>query len=224
MSERFEFQLIGANAPKGELDADHLIALVRGIRDVTLALGRQVLDSSLSGRPSKELERIARVNIGLKAGSTCLTVERRETAGELPLDCECEIETDRKFRELVESIGQDERPAWVSDSVATVTGGLVRALRRAAPTVVFRANGETRASFETTHVNEQTWRPESSSTNDLLPVEFAGRLEKDSLQTFALPSAVPLQPLLESGDQPRLNALGTLTDAESASFFEALGL
>ena len=70
MSAQFEFHLKGAKAPEGELDADHLLAIVTSLKEVATKIGRAETDAEPVGRAPKRVHRVAKLLIGLAPGST----------------------------------------------------------------------------------------------------------------------------------------------------------
>lgn len=185
MSTQFEFHLRGASAPEGQLDADHLLAIVSSLRDVASKIGRAETDAEPVGRAPKRVHRVAKLLIGLAPGSTTV-LARRVGAGDSALDFDLPDEQafDESFQSLVESIADDQRPSWVSDSLAFAAEGLAGALQQAAPEVEFKVSGQLRRSFRTVDVHRETWhvaaRPASES------VTFVGRLYAANLNTHRL--------------------------------------
>ncbi|MDN5792877.1 MAG: hypothetical protein L0H22_07450 [Brevibacterium aurantiacum] len=184
MATQFEFRLIGVNAPEGELEADQLIAIVQSLKEVATKLGRAETDAEAVGRPSKRTQRVARLSIGLAPGSTKVLVRR---AGEdaLPIELDEERAFDERFQAIVESIAVDERPDWVTDTLAISAGKLRAALEDAAPKVEFRAGEHVRKTFRTTETHRETW-----NAVDFEPLTqqlaFVGRLRAVNLDTHRL--------------------------------------
>jgi hypothetical protein len=50
MSAQFEFHLRGADAPEGELDAGHLLAIVASLKEIATKIGRAETDAEPVGR------------------------------------------------------------------------------------------------------------------------------------------------------------------------------
>ncbi|WP_415972522.1 hypothetical protein [Rhodococcus sp. 077-4] len=182
MTTQFEFRLSGSDAPEGELDADDLIALVQSLKSVAMNIGRSETDADPLGRAPARVHRVANLVVGLAPGSTRLLV-RRAGAGPDALDFDLADEEafDAKFAQLVESIGLDHRPDWVSDSLSHAAGELASALRRAAPEVEFKAGGLTRQAFTTTALRPETWEVATSLSIELST--FVGRLYSANLHT-----------------------------------------
>ena len=164
MATKFEFRLIGGDAPEGELEADQLIAIVQSLREVATRLGRAETNAEAVGRPSKRTQRVAKLTIGLAPGSTRVLVRRADDADALDFDLQEELSFDEKFQAIVESIAVDERPDWVTDSLALAAGELRTALERAAPTVEFTVGGQVRRTFQTAETRKETWRPAEAAS------------------------------------------------------------
>lgn len=184
MSTQFEFRLIDAPAPSGELEADQLIALAQSLKEVATKLSRAETGAERVGRPSVRTQRVARLTIGLAPGSTRVLVRRAEDADALPFDVDEERAFDEKFEAIVESIALDERPSWVTETLAIAAGELRTALERAAPTVEFRVGGKLKRSFSTRETRRQTWRP--ADVGDEEAVTFVGQLRVVNLDTQRL--------------------------------------
>lgn len=185
MATKFEFRLIGGDAPEGELEADQLIAIVQSLKEVATRLGRAETNAEAVGRPSKRTQRVAKLTIGLAPGSTRVLVRRAHDADALDFDLQEELSFDEKFQAIVESIAVDERPDWVTDSLALAAGELRTALERAAPTVEFTVGGQVRRTFQTAETRKETWRPaEAASSTET--VTFVGRLRVVNLDTHRL--------------------------------------
>ncbi|WP_155293404.1 hypothetical protein [Rhodococcoides fascians] len=182
MTTQFEFRLSGSDAPEGELDADHLIALLHSLKAVAMNIGRSETDADRLGRAPARVHRVASLVVGLAPGSTRLLV-RRAGAGPdaLEFDLADEEAFDAKFVTLVESIGLDVRPDWVSDSLSYAAGELASALRHAAPKVEFKADGLTRQTFTTAALRPETWVVTNNLSAELST--FIGRLYSANLHT-----------------------------------------
>ncbi len=198
MAKRFELHLEGMDTPAGLIDADRLVAIVDCLQAMATRIGRLETDSPLKGRPSKELDRVAGLRIGLERGSTTIVAERDTGSGALEFDMRDEESVDHRFADLIESIGADRRPAWVTDSLATSAEKLVTALQQTAPVVEFRVDGVHRRTFRTDAVHRETWMS-SAQEEPAGDVTFTGRLfavdlkhhrfrvEDDAGNTIALP-------------------------------------
>jgi hypothetical protein len=185
VSKQFEFHLTGTGTLDGELDADDLLAIVRSLKDVATRIGRAEADAERVGRTPRRVREVAQLTIGLAPGSTRVLV-RRKGPGVAALDFELADEQafDERFQALVESIAQDERPAWVGASLALAAADLTAALRQAAPAVVFKIDGNSPIEFATADTHRETWQtaavPESES------ITFVGRLFAVNLHSHRL--------------------------------------
>lgn len=185
MAKRFELHLEGMNAPEGLIDADRLVEIVKSLQEMTTRLGRIETDSAQRGRPSKNLDRVASLRIGLAKGSTTIIAERDVAEDVLELGLPDEEAVDRRLAELIESIGADQRPGWVTDSLASTADDLVTALQRAAPKVELRVDGVSRKTFETQAIHRETWRTSASARTEE-EIVFTGRLFAVNLNTHRL--------------------------------------
>lgn len=185
MATQFEFRLIDGEAPDGELEADQLIALVHSLKEVATKIGRAETDAEAVGRPSKRTQRVAKLAIGLAPGSTKLLVRRADDEAALDFDLDDEKAFDEKFQAIVESIALDERPDWVTDTLAIAAGELRAALEKAAPTVEFKVAGDVRRTFKTKETRRETWKA-SEGESGPETVTFVGRLRAVNLDTHRL--------------------------------------
>lgn len=184
MTTQFEFRLIGAEAPAGELDAAHLSAILNSLQAVATSISRRETDAEATGRPPKRTQDVARLLVSLAPGSTRVLARRAGVVGTLPVDLAEEEAFDARFAELIESVGADQRPAWVSDPLSRATAGLVAALQQAAPQVEFLAAEKARCAFATSQVRRETWAAISVEDEDV--VTFTGRLLAVNLHTHRL--------------------------------------
>lgn len=184
MTTQFEFRLMGASAPDGELEADQLIAIVASLKEVATKIGRVETDAEPVGRAPKRTQRVARLTIGLAPGSTSVLARRTGTGHALDFDLTHEQAFDEKFADLVESIALDQRPAWVGDSLSLAAADLTAALQQAAPEVEFKVAGQVRRRFKTDEIHRETWQVTSTQSHDA--VTFAGRLYAVNLNTHRL--------------------------------------
>lgn len=185
MATQFEFRLIDGGAPEGELEADHLIAIVQSLKEVATKLGRAETEAEALGRPPKRTQRVAKLTIGLAPGSTRLLARRADDDSALDFDLYEEQAFDEKFQAIVESIAVNARPTWVTDTLAVAAGELRSALEKAAPTVEFKVAGQVRRTFTTSETRKETWRV-SPSDSDMETVTFVGRLRVVNLDTHRL--------------------------------------
>lgn len=184
MAKRFELHLGGMDAPAGLIDADRLVEVVRCLQDMATRIGRLETDSAPKGRPSKNLSRVASLCIGLEKGSTTIVAQRGVVEGALGFDLPDEEAVDRQLAELIECIGGDRRPDWVTDSLANTADELVAAFQKTAPSVEFRLDGVSKVTFDTHNIHRETWRP--LNPNPVAEATFTGRLFAVNLNTHRL--------------------------------------
>jgi hypothetical protein len=184
MTTQFEFRLIGASAPDGELEAEQLLAIVTSLKEIATKIGRVETDAEPVGRAPKRTQRVAKLTIGLAPGSTSVLARRTGAGGALDFDLVDEQSFDEKFAALVESIALDQRPSWVGDSLSLAAADLTAALQQAAPEVEFKVAGEMRRRFKTEQTHRETWRVDPTSSSD--SITFAGRLYAVNLNTHRL--------------------------------------
>jgi hypothetical protein len=209
MSAQFEFHLRGADAPEGQLDADHLLAIVTSLKEVATKIGRAETDAEPVGRAPKRVHRVAKLLIGLAPGSTTV-LARRVGGGDGALDFDLPDEQafDESFQDLIESIALDQRPGWVSDSLSLAAADLAGALQQAAPEIEFKVSGQSRRTFRATDVHRETWRVAATSRRNT--VTFVGRLYAVNLKTHRLQvqddvgTQVALPGVLHDADAGRL--------------------
>lgn len=186
MATQFQFRLIDGNAPEGELEADQLLAIVQSLKEVATKLGRVETDAEPVGRPSKRTRRVAKLTIGLAPGSTKVRVRRAEFDEDaLPIELDEDRAFDEKFQAIVESIAIDERPGWVTDTLAVAAGKLRAALADAAPSVEFMVGSQVRKVFKTTDTHRETWTTVGAEPG-VETVSFVGRLRAANLDTHRL--------------------------------------
>lgn len=185
MAKRFELHLEGMDAPDGLIDADRLVEIVKSLQEMATRLGRIETDSAGRGRPSRNLDRVASLRIGLEKGSTTVVAERDGSQDALDLDLPDEEAVDRRFAELIESIGADQRPDWVTDSLASTADDLVAALQKTAPKVELKVDGVSKKTFETKEIHRDTWKPLAPSQPET-EITFTGRLFAVNLNTHRL--------------------------------------
>lgn len=184
MTTQFEFRLIGASAPDGELEADQLLAIVASLKEIATKIGRVETNAEPVGRTPKRTQRVAKLTIGLAPGSTTVLARRTGTGDALEFDLADEQAFDEKFAHLVESMALDQRPAWVGDSLSLAAAEFTAALQQAAPEVEFKVAGQVRRRFKTQEIHRETWR--ATSTQSPESITFAGRLYAVNLNTHRL--------------------------------------
>jgi len=185
MATRFEIHLQGMDVPEGLIDADRLMDIVRSLQEMASRLGRQVMGAPERGRPSKQLDNLTGLRIGLEKGSTTIIAERAGALGAFPLDLPDEAEVDRRIGELIEALVEDTRPDWVGDPLAASAADLVSALQRTAPEVRFVVDDVPRRTFATSVLHRETWTSVASPAS-AAAVTFTGRLFAVNLNTHRL--------------------------------------
>lgn len=184
MTTQFEFRLIGASAPAGELEADQLLAIVASLKEIATKIGRVETDAERVGRTAKRTQRVAKLTIGLAAGSTSVLARRTGTTDALDLDLADEQAFDERFAALMESIALDHRPTWVDDSLSLAAGELTAALQTSARELEFKVAGQVRSRFRADEIHRETWQIASIQSPD--SITFAGRLYAANLNTHRL--------------------------------------
>lgn len=185
MPRRFELHLVDMSAPEGLIDADRLVEIVTSLQEMATRLGRLETGSAVRGRPSGGLDRVAGLRIGLQGGSTTIIAERDTATGAFEFDMRDEESVDRRFAELIEAVGADQRPDWVTDSLASSADGLVAALKRTAPLVELKVDGVSRKTFRTETIHRETWKT-SPQQEARAEITFTGRLFAVNLHTHRL--------------------------------------
>lgn len=185
MATQFEFRLVDGTAPEGELEADQLLAIVQSLKEIATKLGRAATDAEPVGRPPKRTRKVARLTIGLAPGSTRLLARRVDDDDALDFDLHEEEAFDEKFEAIIDSIASDDRPDWVTDTMAVAAGELRNALERAAPIVEFKVGGQVRRTFATSATRKETWRVGEVEPG-IETTTFVGRLRVVNLDTHRL--------------------------------------
>ncbi|MGI8415024.1 MAG: hypothetical protein ACR2P2_02225 [Nakamurella sp.] len=181
MSTELELRLIEASAPDGEIRLSDLAEIARTLQELSLRIGRQYADAGGPGRTHHTIEDLSQLRLtGLAAGSTRLVVARGEL-GELDAEFPEVAELDRRFWDVIEGIGSDRRPEWVSDLVADSAAGFLAALQVAAPRVVASMGAGRQVDIDTHSSHAATWV--ASHTENGEEAAVAGRLEKVDLRS-----------------------------------------
>ncbi|MEO6532051.1 MAG: hypothetical protein ABIO06_00600 [Pseudolysinimonas sp.] len=186
MSTQFELRLIGADAPQGQINVDDVVGILQKLQELATKIGRVETEAADRGRPSKQVERVAKLRlVGLTGGSTVIQVERVEEDGTLDFDLDHESGFDARFAAIIEAIGDDERPLEVSDTLAETTADLVAVLQKAAPEIEFSLGGVVRRTFRTAETHRETWKPVPAADSSER-VTVVGRLYAVNLKTHRL--------------------------------------
>lgn len=226
MTMQFDFHLIGADAPEGELDADQLIALVGSLKEVATRIGRIETQAERLGRAPNRTVRVARLTIGLAAGSTTLRMHRTGIADALDFDSDEEESFDERFAELVESFARNQRPAWVGESLSIATSHVIQALQQSARSVDFVVDGTSRSTFETGDLRRDVW--EASRQPGIDEVEFTGTLYSANLHTHrfqvedAVGNRVTLPAVVDDAEARRL--LGAVVQVTGVPDYDSAGV
>ncbi len=186
MSTQFEFRLIDAGVPEGQMAADDLLTIIASLKEISLRIGRAETAAEPVGRAPKRVHQVADLLIGLAPGSTRLLFRRADgDVDALDSDLPDEQAVDERFESLLDGIANDRRPDWVDDSLAQVAWELAGALHRAAPEVEFVVDGQMRRAFSTASCRRETWtRPADPPVPQT--ITFVGRLFAVNLKTHRL--------------------------------------
>lgn len=190
MPMQFDFHLIGANAPEGELPAEQLLELVESVKELATKIGRVETRAEPVGRAPRRTLQVARLSIGLTAGSTTVRVRRAGVVDALDFESEEEQTIDADFMAVIEAVARNERPGWIGDSIARAAAHVVNALQASAQQVQFVVDGVTRAEFSTAAVDRSVWQAPLRAGNQ--EMTFVGRLYSANLRThrFAIQDAL----------------------------------
>lgn len=181
MEADLELRLIGSDAPAGEIRARDLALLADALQELRLRVGREIIDTAGPGRTKRYMEELTQLRLrGIGAGSTVLMFTHGPTDkfGGI-LDEEKLLE--RRFREIVEAIGRDDRPDWATDLIAESAARLVDGLKSAAPEVVVRAGAGAEVTIQTDQIHRETWVSGRIQTDKIVTAK--GRLERVDLRS-----------------------------------------
>lgn len=181
MSTELELRLIDASAPDGEIRLSDLAEIARTLQELSLRIGRQYADADGPGRTHRAIEELSQLRLtGVTTGSTRLLVSRGQ-AEALDVEFLDVAELDRRFWDVVDGIGHDRRPSWVSDLIADSAAGFLTALRAAAPQVVASMGDGRQVDIDTRATHAATWATSRTAIGEQTVV--AGRLEKVDLHS-----------------------------------------
>lgn len=182
MSSEVELTLEGASSPAGEIRLADLAALAQSLQELSLRIGRAFVDAEGPGRTPRAIEDLSQLRLrGIDKGSTRLTLARGP-AGALDLELAESAALDRRFWEVIEAVGKDERPGWVTDLVADSAASFVEAVQSAAPTVEVIMSRYEPVRIRTQEIHPETWMREGP-TADQETVVVTGRLEAVDLRS-----------------------------------------
>lgn len=183
MSTELELRLIEASAPDGEIRLSDLAEIARTLQELSLRIGRHYADAAGPGRTHHTIEDLSQLRLsGLATGSTRLLVARGPTDA-LDLELPDARELDRRFWEVIDGIGHDRRPEWVTDLIAHSAAGFLTALRASAPRVVATMGDRRRVEIDARASRTATWMTARIAPGEQTVV--AGRLEKVDLSSHA---------------------------------------
>ncbi len=181
MTKEIELRLIDAPAPDGEIVVKDLAALTSALQELTTRIGREVINTPGPGRTKQFMEEFAQLRLrGIEAGSTVLVFSKGPT-DKLDVDLPEQEVADDRFWEVVKAIGEDQRPAWVTDLIAESAGKFVDALQAAAPKAVLRGPSKGEVAIEAAHIHAETWISKRWQTDTVMTAK--GRLEKVDLHS-----------------------------------------
>lgn len=184
MAKRFEFRFIDAGVPDGLLAAEHLIALVQGLKELATKLSRTETHAETLGRPNSHTKQIATLQIGLAAGSTTLIAQRAQLDEALEFDIEEEAGFDLKLQESITGIAVNHRPEWMTDTQADTAENLRKTFARVSPTLEFFVDGDKIQSFNTRETISSVWEQTVLSAEE--PIVFYGELRAANLNSKQL--------------------------------------
>lgn len=182
-NDDLELRLVGARAPDGEIRFADLVAIASSLQELSLRITRTCVSAERLGRPNDVVQEFAQLRLrGLTKGSTRLLVSRGPS-DTLDIDPSELRDLDRKFSEVIEGVGRDQRPAWLNDSIAESTEEFVKALQSSAHVVEARfADVGRTVRIKTESIHRETWR-RSSPTVSPSEVVVSGKLEAVDLRS-----------------------------------------
>lgn len=181
MTSEFELRLIDAAAPNGEIAAKDLSGLASALQELTLRIGRDIVQTPGPGRTKQYVEEFSQLRLcGLTAGSTVLQF----TKGPInTLDVaipEQEL-ADERFWEVLAGISDNRRADWVSELVAESASKLINALRVAAPRAELSSASRPTIGINVAGLQSEIWSPPGDRLGGLTQIH--GRLEKVDLRS-----------------------------------------
>jgi|SRR5665811_511491 len=181
MTKDIELRLIDAPVPDGEIVVKDLAALITALQELTTRIGREVISTPGPGRTKQFMEEFAQLRLrDIEPGSTILVFSKGPT-DKLDVDLPEQTVADDRFWEVVKAIGEDQRPAWVTDLIAESAGKFVDALQAAAPKVVLRGSSNGEVAIESANIHAETWTSKRVQTDTVMTAK--GRLEKVDLRS-----------------------------------------
>jgi hypothetical protein len=181
MTKEIELRLIDAPAPSGEVAVKDLAALATALQELTTRISRDVINTPGPGRTKQFMEELSQLRLrAVEAGSTLLRFTKGPV-GKLDVDLPEQILADDRFWEVVQAMGEDHRPDWVTELIAESVGKLVSAIQAAAPTVVLAAPSRAEVRINSSAVHAETWT--SIRVHAGAVMTATGRLEKVDLRS-----------------------------------------
>lgn len=179
-----EFRLIDGPAPGGEIRALDLARISGALHEIGIRFGRDRAAQRRPGRSSRPVEELCEVRLaGLRDGSTRLTYAVGPPEA-LPLDLEDTRWLSGELDRVLSGLATDTRPDEVPDLVADSVADLAQALKVAARRVDLSVGELSKASFDTSAINPDTWKSPTRRQKDER-VAFVGQLEKVDLHVGA---------------------------------------
>lgn len=127
------------------------------------------------------MEELAQLRLcAVETGSTILRFSKGPT-DKLDVDLPEQTAADDRFWQIVQAMGEDRRPGWVSGLIAESVAKLVNAIPAAAPAVVFGASSRPDVQIVSSTVHVETWTSKRVYTGAVMTV--TGRLEKVDLRS-----------------------------------------
>lgn len=181
MTKDIELQLIGGPSPNGEIAVKDLAALTLALQELMTRIGREVVRTPGPGRTMKFMEEFAQLRLrGIQTSSTLLKFVKGST-DKLDVDTAEEQLADDRFWEIARAIGDDHRPAGITDLIAESAGRFVDALQASAPRAALRTSTREPVEFESAQIHAETWTSTKQVTDTTMTA--TGRLEKVDLRS-----------------------------------------
>ncbi|MBW3084264.1 hypothetical protein KEM60_00451 [Austwickia sp. TVS 96-490-7B] len=159
-----EVRLRGHGGPDAELRADRVAAIAAALDDLVLRLTREAASAAGLGRPGFAIERLGEVRlISIAAGGPRLTFTVGD-ADALDIDPLGQM-TDALFWGIVEGMAVNERPTFVTNTIAEATMRFVAALQRSAPHVDVTFGARSPIHLATGAINRRVWEPDDSGAH-----------------------------------------------------------
>lgn len=162
-SESIEFRLSGTGAPDGMLDAEALADLLQNLHELSMRVGRWVVEGSGPGRTPVLIEKLTALRVtGLAPGSTRILLERGSAEG-IGISDGLETEVDARFWQVLEGVAHDRPTADSPQVVRDSARGVLDALDRSSQMVTVIGRGGHHVSFEPKRRDRTVWLPGRSA-------------------------------------------------------------